>query len=122
MRIGRKEAILALVATMIPWVGRRARAQVPIKEGAPTRLVQSPEIADLQKRVAALEARLASEVGFSRDAYGNLRLTGNRDVTIEAGSNLTVRASGNMSVKGGGSADFWGSGTTTIRGSTIALN
>ena len=66
MRIGRKEALLALLGTLVPLIGRRASAQdrVPLKEPTAMRVVQSPEIADLQRRVAALEAQLANQVAF----------------------------------------------------------
>ena len=128
MKIGRKEAILAFIAAVIPFVGRRANAQVQrlptgsltgVKTLAPQ---VSPEVADLQKRVAALEAQLVNMVGFTRDAYGNLSIQGTRDVKIDAGANFTVKAVSNVSVRASGTADLWGSATTTIRGSTISLN
>ena len=126
MRIGRKEAVLALVATMIPWMGRRAHAQNPRAPlGEPTTvrsLAQTPDVADLQRRITALEAQLATTVGFTKDPYGNLSLRANRDVTIDAGAGFTVKASTNVSLRASGSAQFWGSGSTSIKGSTIALN
>ena len=116
MRIGRKEAILALVASVIPFLGRRARAQVVTR--SPTRLptlsTQTIDVADLQRRVVALETALAGQVAFTKDAYGNLKLRSGQGVTIEAGTNLSLRASG--------TADLSGAGSTTIRGATIALN
>ncbi len=118
MRIGRKEALLALVAIMIPWIGRRANAQVPrvpLKEPTTVRtLPQTPEVADLQRRVAALEAQLANQVAFTKDSAGNLNVRGAASVTIESGANLTMKA--------GYQAQLYGSGPTTIKGSTIALN
>jgi hypothetical protein len=127
MRIGRKEAILALVATMIPWVGRRANAQitrVPLKEPISVRSLapQAPDVADLQRRIAALEAQLASQVAFTKDSLGNLSLRGNRDINIDAGAGFGVRAGSNLSLRAGGTADVWGSAATTIKGATIALN
>lgn len=118
MRIGRKEALLALVAIMIPWIGRRANAQdprVPLKEPTTIRsLPQTPEVADLQRRVAALEAQLANQVAFTRDSAGNLTLRGAAGVTIESAMNLTIKA--------GYQAQLYGTGPTIIKGSTIALN
>ena len=115
MPIGRKEAILALVATMIPWVGRRAGAQVTRIPPQELNLRgQVPDQSDLQRRVAALESQLANQVAFTRDASGNLQLRGNGNITLDAGANLTVRA--------GAQAQFSGGGTTSIRGSSIALN
>lgn len=119
MRIGRKEAILALIASVIPFVGRKARAQVisrtPLRD--PTLQTLAPttqDLADLQRRVTALETLLANQVAFTKDAYGNLRLRGNTGVYIEAGTNLTLRASSQADVASGG--------PMTIRGTSIALN
>lgn len=116
MRIGRKEALLALFATLVPWVGRRANAQdrVPLKDPTATRVVQSPEIVDLQRRVAALEAQLANQVAFVKDGYGNLKLKTDKGITIESGANLTMTATSQV--------QLFGMGPTAIRGSTIALN
>jgi hypothetical protein len=116
MSIGRKEAILALVATVIPVLGRRARAQVLVKD--PTRLqtlsTQTIDVADLQRRVVALETMLANQVAFTKDAYGNLRLRGNGAVTVEAGADLSLKAFS--------SAVLSAASTMTIKGATIALN
>ena len=118
MRIGRKEALLALVATMVPWIGRKANAQIirdPVKDPTAVRtLGQAQEIADLQRRVAALETQLASQVGFTKDASGNLLLRGNMNVTIMAGFNMSIRASSALDLNAGGA--------TTIKGATLALN
>lgn len=117
MRIGRKEALLALFATLVPWIGRRANAQdtrVPLKEPTATRVAQSPEIFDLQRRVAALEAQLANQVAFVKDAYGNLKLQSGASITIESAMDLSMRANNQV--------QLFGTGSTAIRGSTIALN
>ncbi len=120
MRIGRKEAILALVATMIPFVGRRANAQVqrlpPGGLTGPKTLAPqvSTEVADLQRRVAALEAQLANQVGFTKDAAGNLQLRGNGSVRIDAGTSFTCWAGSQM--------DLRASSSVSLRGATIALN
>src|SRR5712672_2626512 len=102
MRIGRKEAILALVASVIPFLGRRAKAQLPTRD--PTRLqplsTQTIDVADLQRRVVALETALASQVAFTKDSYGNLKLRTGQGVTIEAGANLSLRASGAADLSG----------------------
>jgi hypothetical protein len=116
MRIGRKEALLALFATLFPWIGRRANAQdrIPLKDPTATRVVQSPEIVDLQRRVAALEAQLANQVAFVKDANGNLKLRGDASITIESAMHFTMKA--------GNQVQLFGTGPMAIRGSTIALN
>ena len=114
MRIGRKEALIAILASLIPTFHRKASAQVRLKDPVLRTTTQSTEITDLQKRVAALEARLANEVGFTRDSYGNLNLRANANVTFEAGGNMTIRAGGQLQVNA--------TGPFSARGSTIALN
>lgn len=117
MRIGRKEALLALLGTLVPLIGRRAAAQdirVPVKEPAAMRTLQSPEILDLQRRVTTLETQLASQVAFVKDSYGNLKLHGNASITIESAVHLTMKA--------GNQVQLFGMGPTAIRGSSIALN
>jgi hypothetical protein len=74
----------------------------------------SPEVADLQKRVAALEAQLASQVGFTKEANGDLRLRGNGSVRIDAGLNFTCWAGSQM--------DLRASSNASLRGATVALN
>lgn len=117
MRIGRKEAILALVASVIPFMGRKGNAQLP-NRAPPTTLraplAQAPDLADMQRRIVALEAQLANQVAFTKDSYGNLSLRANRDVHLDVGANLSIRASG--------TGEFSASSTTTIKGSTLALN
>ena len=114
MRIGRKEALIAILASLIPTFHRRANAQERLRDPVLRTTTQSTEITDLQKRVAALEARLANEVGFTRDSYGNLNLRANANVTFEAGGNMTIRAGGQLQVNA--------TGPFSARGSTIALN
>ena len=46
--------------------------------------LQSPEILDLQRRLATLETQLASQVAVVKDSYGNLKLQGNASITIES--------------------------------------
>ncbi|HEU5219826.1 MAG TPA: hypothetical protein VFU23_14295, partial [Gemmatimonadales bacterium] len=101
----------------------RAQAQVlrqPILTKSGT--TQTTEITDLQRRVTALEAQLATMVGFTKDAYGNLSLRGNVNVNIDAGSNFIVKATSNMSLRAGGQADLAASGAMAVKGSTVALN
>jgi hypothetical protein len=112
MKIGRKEALLALVATMIPWAGRKASAQERLQ--ATPRQQQSPEMAELQRRVAALEAQLSTQVGFTRDAVGNL--------SVRSAGTVTIDASSSMMLKSGGIAELRGAGAVAVRGATISLN
>ena len=117
MGIGRKEAILALVASVIPFMGRRGNAQFPDRVPPGTLrapLAQAPDLADMQRRIAALEAQLANQVAFTKEPNGDLRLRGHGNVRIEADMNFTCRASSQM--------DLQASSTTTIKGATIALN
>ena len=73
MHVGRKEALFALIAGVVPWISRRALAEatpmVPATP-APAQLqptqAQAVQIGDLQKRVAALEALLANQVPSPR--------------------------------------------------------
>jgi hypothetical protein len=120
MKIGRKEAILAFIAAVIPFVGRRANAQVqrlpPGTLTAPRTVAPqvSPEVADLQRRVAALEAQLAAQVAFTKDPNGDLRLRGTANIRIDAGMSFTCLAGNQMDLRASGSA--------SVRGSTVALN
>jgi len=114
MLIGRKEALIAILASLIPTFHRRANAQERLRDPVLRTTTQSTEITELQKRVAALEARLANEVGFTRDSYGNLRLRANSHVTLEAGGNMEIKAAAQLQAYAGGAL--------SVRGSTIALN
>ena len=122
MRIGRKQALFAFVAGIVPWISRGMGAQVLTRPpvGTPTVLptpagaAQSVQLADLQRRIAALETRLANQVAFTRDASGNLTLRGDGNVTLDATLNLTFR--------GGSQAVLSAGGNTRITGATIALN
>lgn len=120
MKIGRKEAILALIASVIPWMGRRAGAQ--IQRLPPRGELQGPDINDLARRLAAVEAQLANQVAFTKDAYGNLSLVGSRNVSLQAGGNLNIAATSNADIRASGTATYGASGATKITGSTIALN
>lgn len=132
MRIGRKEALLAFVASVVPWIGRGASAQavgtvgrVPLKEpflAAPTNPAQTVQLADLQRRIVAIETQLANQVAFTKDASGNLNLRGNASVSIDASTNLTFRGGSAASLRAGGNASIDGAGGVVIKGSTIALN
>jgi len=121
MRIGRKQALFAFVAGIVPWISRGMGAQVLTRPpvGTPTVLppvgaAQPVQLADLQRRITALEAQLANQVAFTRDASGNLSLRGNGNVTLDASLNLTFR--------GGSQAVLSAGGNTRITGATIALN
>ena len=111
MRIGRKEAILALVATMIPWMSRKGSAQ---RTTVRTLSTQSTDLTDLQARVLALETQLASQVAFTKDLNGDLRLRAPGNLRIDTGLNYTVWAGSQM--------DLRASGATSVKGATIALN
>jgi hypothetical protein len=125
MRIGRKEAILALVATVIPFMGRKGNAQIPRRAPVGTLRApvdQAPDLADMQRRIAALEAQLANQVAFTKDSYGNLTLRSTQGLKIDVGTNLDVRASSNVTIRASSAGEFAAGGPTTIRGATIALN
>ena len=132
MRIGRKEALLAFVASIVPWMSRGAHAQaagavgrVPLKEpflAAPTTPAQTVQLADLQRRIVAIETQLANQVAFTKDASGNLNLRGNANVTIDAGTNLTFRGGAAATLRAGGNAWIDGAGAVKITGAAIALN
>jgi len=92
MRVGRKDALVALVVGLVPFLGRRAFAQtVPTPAPTPTPINPQTVISDLQKRVAALEAQLASQVAFTKDASGNLTLNAPANVTLSSASTLSLR-------------------------------
>lgn len=117
MRIGRKEAILAFIATVIPFMGRKGNAQLPnrVPPGTlRTPLAQAPDLADMQRRIVALEAQLANQVAFTKDANGDLRLRGNGSVRIDAASNFTCWAGMQM--------DLRASSNASLKGATVALN
>ena len=114
MNIGRKEALATLIAGIIPWIARRAEA-----EGPPVLLKPSPsndasQMGELQKRVAALEALLAKQVAFTKDAAGNL--------TLNAPAGVSIAASTNLSLKAGNTALLSASSTLTLKGATINEN
>jgi hypothetical protein len=114
MHITRKEAFAALVAGVVPWIARRAQAEgapTPLKP-APTQPVASPDanqLAGLQKRVAALEAILANQVAFTKDAAGNLTLSAPAGVTIDANKTLLLKSGQEMNIKANGQLNLRGS-------------
>jgi hypothetical protein len=114
MNLGRKEALVALIAGVAPWIVRRAEAEpapVPIRSTPSTDAVH---IAELQKRVAAVEALLANQVAFAKDAAGNL--------TLNAPAAVTIAANTNLSLKAGASGLLSASGPLTLKGSMINQN
>lgn len=96
MHISRKQALVALVAGVLPWVGRRAYAAdvKPVPTPAPSlpKTVAQADFDALKRRVDELEKQLASQVGFSKDAHGGL--------TLKASGPLTLAASGTLIIKG----------------------
>ena len=132
MKIGRKEALIALIAGVVPFLGRKASAQIPRGQVREPLTLADPaqEMAVLQKRVAALEAQLANQVGFTRDAAGNLNLRGAGSVRLESTTGLTVmagmgldlRSGANLDVRAGAGLDMRSNGTTSVKGSVVALN
>ncbi len=87
MKIGRKEALIAMVTGLVPWIatrGARAQAQLP-----PAPLPSIPnttlqlQITALQTRIAALETAAANQVAFTKN-----------------GPDLTLTAPGTVTIKG----------------------
>jgi hypothetical protein len=136
MHISRKQAVVALVAGLVPWISRRAYAQVAAVPVAPTPVAPAQEkttwqlqIDELKKRVATLEQQLASQVAFSKDKAGNLTLKAPAGVTL-SGKTLSLNCSGKadlvaggaLSLKSSGTADLLADGTLKVKGATIHLN
>lgn len=117
MKITRKQAFVALVAGLVPWISRSAHAQLSATTTpTPLRGQTTPTQAQydaLLKRVTDLENRLASQVAFSKDASGNLTLNSPGAVSI-MGSKLSLKASVD--------ADLISSAALTFKGSVIRLN
>jgi hypothetical protein len=111
MRIGRKEALIALVAGIVPWISsRRANAQIlPERGTAPT----AEQFLALSKRVDALAAQIANQIAFAKDANGNATLTA---------PNVTITATSNLVLKAGTTGTLQSGGTMTVKGSRIDLN
>lgn len=116
MRVGRKEALIALAAGLVPFLGRRALAQTPEQIPAPVPGPINPQtiITDLQRRVAALEAQLASQVAFAKDAAGNL--------TLNAPANVTLTSAASLSLKGTAQTLVSAVANVKITGAAINLN
>jgi len=115
MHTTRKQALIALVAGLVPWIGRSAYGQVAATPVAPAqeKTLSQLQIDELKKRVAALEQQLANQVAFSKDAAGNL--------TLRAPARLTL-SSTNLSVISSGPAELVAASTLTVKGSIINLN
>jgi hypothetical protein len=123
MHLGRKQALITLVTGVvgiIPWISRRAKADVaaprlaqPPVQAAPS-LPEPNPLDELKKRVAALEAALASQVAFTKDAAGNL--------TLRAPANLLIATGGNLSLGASAAGTFIATGTMTIKGSHVDVN
>ncbi len=121
MFITRKQALLVLVAGLVPWVTRRAQADTGGRQ--PDRPAQLPgqtmssmqkQLDDLTRRVAALEEQLTKQVGFTKDARGNL--------TLSAPGNVSVSAATNLELKSGATTNVLASGNVKVMGAMIHLN
>jgi hypothetical protein len=97
MNISRKQALVALVAGVLPWVGRRAYAAdlkpAPTPTPTPPKSAPQTEVDALKRRVEALEKQLANQVAFSNDGNGNLTLKAPGQLTLAASSTLTIKGS-----------------------------
>jgi hypothetical protein len=129
MHITRKQALVALVAGVVPWLGRRAYAQVPgpVAEASvrvPTEAAPSTQLQleDLKKRVAALEAQLAQQVAFTKDDHGNLTLKAAGSVTLSAPGSVTLNAVANLTLEGKAAIAVRAAGVVTVKGNQINLN
>ncbi len=120
MRVGRKDALIALVAGLVPLLTRRALAQTAASDPAqlpspvPAPINPQTVISDLQKRVAALEAQLANQVAFTKDAAGNL--------TLNAPANVTLSSGAALSLKGVAQTTLSSQIIVKVTGATINLN
>jgi hypothetical protein len=121
MSITRKQALVALVGGLVPWIARRANAADAA--AAPARTAPPPvqptvtlqkQVDDLTRRVAALEAQLANQVGFTKDASGHL--------TLHTASSVTIQSGGDLSLKSSGMAKLAASGNVQVQGALIHLN
>lgn len=128
MHIGRKQALFAFVSGIVgavPFLSRRALAQdaiplapapaqpAPLQPLQPIN-VQQTQLEELKKRVATLEAALANQAAFTKDAAGNLTLMSNGNITLAAGANLSLKASAQGSLVS--------TAGMKIAGATINLN
>ncbi|MFO0734606.1 MAG: hypothetical protein U0270_01940 [Labilithrix sp.] len=104
MNIDRKQALAAIAAGLVAFLPRLGKAAptpptVPITPVLPPP-VDAAAIEDLKRRVAALEAALAAQVAFTKEANGNLTLRTNGSVAFHVGGAMSVAASGQMVLKG----------------------
>ncbi len=116
MHITRKQALVTLVAGIIPWLSRRAYAEIAPRPSEPLpRALPSPTQAQydaLQKRVAELEQRLANQVAFVKDSAGNLSLDSPGNVSIK-GLRLSMKST---------EAELTAAAVLTFKGGIIKLN
>jgi hypothetical protein len=114
MKIGRKEALFALVSGLIPWVATRARAQSTLPP-APIPSIPNAnfqlQITALQTRIAALETAAANQVAFTKS--GN-------DLTLTAPGNVTIKGSGTCLVSAA-NVNLQGSAMLTAQGTSQLL-
>jgi hypothetical protein len=118
MHITRKQALVALVAGVVPWISRRAHAELAERSPeSPTRaLPAAPTQAQfeaLQKRVTELEKQLANQAAFVKDSAGNISLDTKGNVSIK-GNKLLIESSSQAKVVA--ASDL------TFKGSVIKLN
>jgi hypothetical protein len=122
-KIGRKEALFAFVAGLVPWVASRAIASPkPTASPADPAAAASPaidleglqtQIAGLTRELQELQTLVASQVGFTKAANGDLTLTGSGAVKISAATVLNLQSL-NTQVNG--------SATVAVKGGLVTLN
>lgn len=130
MRISRKQAVFGSVTLLLVWFGARAIAS-PSEVTVVASVPLQTEVADLRNQVQQLQAIVANQVGFTKNANGDLSLAGTGHVTItattldlkssqastlEAASNLTFRGQ-SVTVTGSDTVLISGATGATIRGS-----
>jgi len=131
MKLNRKQVVFGAVAGLFAWIGsKRAAAAVP--ELVPIPVPPNPTIAhlagaivQLQREVAALQAQLATQVAFTKDANGNLSLdagAGNVTLNVPQG-NLTLGvAQGNLQVAAAaGAIQLQAAQALTLQGADLTM-
>ena len=83
MRISRKQAVFGSVTLLLVWFGARAIAS-PSEVTVVASVPLQTEVADLRNQVQQLQAIVANQVGFTKNANGDLSLAGTGHVTITA--------------------------------------